>query len=265
MKPYGIKNRSIIVGLLVIVAGVLLYLFNTGILPLTYKHIVFSWQMLLVAIGFSFLFSRHKWFTGVILILVGGFFLLPKLDIEGLELVTQNGWAIILVIVGICILLKAAFHRPFYKNPPFGHHQEHDEKYQRKMGKHEEKNFRKREKRYNESGYIDRNCVFGGTNEKIDCINFKGGEINCVFGGIELDLTDSQLAEGVNYLEVNSVFGGIVLYVPIDWNIEIRQSQVFGNFVDNRPRTSFEINENRTLILNVSSVFGGGEIKCKTE
>jgi predicted membrane protein len=119
--------------------------------------------------------------------------------------------------------------------------------------------------RKNESGYIDRNYVFGGSKEKIDYTGFKGGEVNCVFGGIELNLSDSRLAEGIHTLELNTIFGGIVLFVPLDWNIEIRQTQVFGNFVDNRPKPGFEISENSTLILQVASVFGGGEIKCKSK
>ena len=92
---------------------------------------------------------------------------------------------------------------------------------------------------------------------------FKGGEINNVFGGMEFDLSEAQLAEGTNYLELNSVFGGIILYVPVDWKIEIRQTQVFGHFVDNRAKPGFEIDENRALVIEAHAVFGGGEIRSK--
>ncbi len=266
MRHNRIKIGSIICGLLVIAAGVLLFAFNTGLLPLVYKHVVFSWPMLLIAMGFVFLFSRHKWLGGIILMLIGGFFLLPKLDIEGLSFITQNGWALILMILGVIIVMKALWIGRYlpWRTREFREKwdkrcEQHAEEWEKKRrgGSH------KREKRYTESGYIDRNYVFGGSNEKIDFTDFKGGEINCVFGGMELDLTDSQLAEGVHHLELNSVFGGIVLYVPIDWKVEIRQTQVFGNFVDNRPKPGFEVDENSTLIVEASSVFGGGEIKCK--
>jgi len=43
----------------------------------------------------------------------------------------------------------------------------------------------------------------------------------------------------------------------------VRQTQVFGQFVDNRPKPDFEIDEKRTLIIEANAVFGGGEIKCK--
>ena len=84
-----------------------------------------------------------------------------------------------------------------------------------------------------------------------------------MFGGTELDLSNAKLAEGVNYMEVNLVFGGVVIYVPADWKIEVGQSQFCGRFQDNRPKLEFEVDENRTLILDVNAVFGGGEIKCR--
>jgi predicted membrane protein len=191
--------------------------------------------------------------------LIGGFFLLPKLDIEGLDFVAQNGWAIGLVIGGVLIICKTIRGRNFcHRNP-----EEFRVEMERRREWHKERHSRKRENHRNESGYIERNCIFCGNKEKLDIKNFKGGEINSIFGGIELDLSDAELAEGVHHLELNSIFGGIVLYVPIEWNIEIRQDQVFGQFVDKRPKPGFEVDENSLLILEASSIFGGGEIKCR--
>ncbi len=264
MKQSGIKVSFMVAGLLMIAAGILLYLFNAGILPLGFKSIIFSWPSLMLFGGFACLFSRQKWSMGLILMLLGGFFLLKKLHITNLWFVTQNGWAILLVVIGIIVLCKAVFGRKH-----FYHHrspEECHERFQRREERRREKFSHReysRKDRMEGTGYIDRNYVFGGANEKLDIKDFKGGEINCVFGGMELDLTGSQLAEGTHHLELNSVFGGIVIYVPIEWNIEIRQSQVFGHFADSRQKPSFEVNENRTLILEVTSVFGGGEVKCK--
>jgi len=95
----------------------------------------------------------------------------------------------------------------------------------------------------------------------VESQSFCGGEINCVFGSLQLDFTSAQLAEGENYLEINTVFGGVVLYIPADWKLELRQTNVVGNFVDNRPKPSFEVNDNRKLVLEIASVFGGGEIR----
>jgi predicted membrane protein len=242
---------SIILGLIFLAAGVLLFAFNSGLLMPELRHVVFSWPMFLVALGFAFLFSRDKWVAGVILLLVGGFFLLPRLNIERLDFITQNGWAIGLILVGVIVLFRAVFGRHFLWRTEW-HCPE------KKWDSFGWKNHK------DESGRIDYNCVFTGGKKNLDTKNFRGGEINNVFGGLELDLTDAQMPEGVHFLEINSVFGGVVLYVPVEWKVEIRQSsQVFGSFVDNRPKPSFEVDEKRTLIIEANAVFGGGEIKCK--
>ncbi len=262
MKRNGIKIKTIICGLLFVAAGALLVAFNAGALPLAYKTIIFSWPMLLVAIGFINLFSRHGWFFGIVLMALGGFFLLPKLGIEQLVFISHSGWAIALVIIGVIILCKAVFGRRFFRSYNGDYSGFHFESTYRE-GRHKGRRNRYRENHGNESGYIERNCIFGGGKEKPDIKNFNGGEINCVFGGIELDLSDSRLAEGVHYLELNSIFGGVVLYVPVEWNVQIKQTQVFGRFEDHRPKPGFEIDEKSILIVEANSVFGGGEIKCK--
>ena len=250
MRHNSARKSSIIWGLLIVTAGALLFAFNMGLLPQEYKHVVFSWAMIPVVIGFGMVFSRHSWLGGIILILIGGFFILPKLNIEGLEFITQNGWALGLVLVGIVILFRTIFGKQFLW---IHTHTEWKKK-------HHSYNWKNSE---NSNGFIDRDCVFGGGKEQLNIKEFKGGDINCVFGGIELDLTDSELAEGVNMLEINTVFGGCVLYLPIEWNVEIRPTHVFGQFVDNRPKPSFEVDEKSKLIIEANAVFGGGEIKCR--
>jgi len=248
---------SIIFGLLFLVAGALLFAFNADppLLDVKFKSIVFSWQMALIALGFAFLFSRNKWVAGIILMLIGGFFIMPNLEPVGLVFLSINYWAIGLVIVGVIIICSAIWkHNIWYCKPKVYYAETKREKhcYSHNWSSN-----------HNEAGYLDRNNIFGGSKEKIDFANFKGGEINSVFGGIELDLSDSKLAEGVHHLELNSVFGGMVLFVPVDWNIEMRTTHVFGDFVDNRPKPAFEVDEKRTLIIEANAVFGGGEIRCR--
>jgi predicted membrane protein len=255
MKHHGLKIASVVTGLLVITAGVLLFLFNAGVLDSAYRPVIFSWQMLLIAIGFNGLFSHRSWFFSIALMMVGGFFLLQNLDVPGMVFVNQNLWTILLIFAGLLILSRAIFgkNRFYCRSKRFRRRmEEKDWCDSNNWGKHK-----------GEAGYLDLNYVFSGANEKLSMEVFRGGEINCVFGGLELDFYDCQLAEGISSLEINTVFGGAVLYIPKEWNVEIRANQVFGNFADNRPKPDFEIDKTRLLIINASSVFGGGEIKCK--
>ncbi|GHT66285.1 membrane protein [Bacteroidia bacterium] len=241
-------------GLLIIAAGVLLLMFNAGALPLAYKPIVFSWQMLMIAFGFVNLFSFRKRIPAIVLILLGSFLLLPKLNIDELAFLRGNGWAVFLIVIGVLFLLHLIF-----AHCSRGHHCHHFHTHNRSR----HRGFSVIDDNGSGSGYIDRSYVFNGSKEKIDYKNFKGGEINCVFGGFELDLSDAQLAEGKNVLEINAVFGGITIFVPAHWKVEIAQTQALGGFVDKRPQPSFEVNDNCTLIITGSAVLGGGEIRCK--
>ena len=251
MKHHRLKISSVITGLLVITAGILLFLFNAGVLDPAYRPVIFSWQMLLIAFGFNGLFSPHKQFFGVILMMVGGFFLLQKLNIAGTAFITGNLWTILLVFAGLLILSRAIFGR------------NHSICCSKKLKEKDWCNSNQWSKHKGEAGYLDLNYVFSGANEKLSMEVFRGGEINCVFGGIELDFYDCQLAEGITTLKIATVFGGATLYIPKEWNVEIRANQVFGNFADNRPKPDFEIDKSRILIIDADSVFGGGEIKSK--
>ncbi|NLH23803.1 MAG: cell wall-active antibiotics response protein, partial [Bacteroidales bacterium] len=89
---------------------------------------------------------------------------------------------------------------------------------------------------------------------------FRGGNIESVFGGVTLDLRKTDLQEGVSYLKVSTVFGGVTLFIPPSWNVEIQSDSVFGNFKDNRPYAA-GVDKNSKLIIKAECVFGGGEIK----
>lgn len=255
MKQHGVGQHLIAAGILVILAGILLFAFNAGLIPLVYKPIIFSWPMLLVAIGItSFFNSNHGFTSGFILIIIGTAFLFYKFGSPYLGFEKENIWPLLLIFIGIIIIIGAIKKRHFKKKLKKEHFDLSDS---------EKKVFSKSEDfSRSDSQYIERNYILGGGKERVDSPNFKGGDINCVFGGMELDLSNAQLADGVNQLEINVVMGGVVLYIPQEWKVKIVQSHVFGGFVDNRPQKSFEIDENKTLVIKISSVFGGGEIKC---
>ena len=241
-------------GALVMIAGALLLAFNAGLLPMMYKSIVFSWPSLLIAGGICCLCCRGKRLAGLIMLLLGGFFLLPRLEIDRLYFITQNGWAIALILGGILIIGKTIF----------GRQRSCSEDFRTEFRKEMEYESRKHQGKYKDMpGYVDRTNIFSGGREYCNSKEFKGGEINSIFGGLELDLSDAQLAEGTHTLEINAVFGGCVLYIPLSWNVRIMPTSVFGQFADNRPKMGFEVDEKRMLIIKSNAVFGGGEIKCR--
>jgi len=100
--------KRLLFGVLAVLAGILLLGFNLGLLPLEFKHIIFSWQMLLIALGVINIVSKDSWMAGAILISIGGFFILPKLSIFpfSLDAIIVPG---ILITIGSIVIIKRAF------------------------------------------------------------------------------------------------------------------------------------------------------------
>ena len=59
------RVRTLMFGALVILAGILLLARNTGLLDPSVSRIIFSWEMLLIAIGAVNLFHRHSLIAGI--------------------------------------------------------------------------------------------------------------------------------------------------------------------------------------------------------
>jgi len=258
--------RAAVIGLLIVAAGVLLIMFNNGTLPPEYRHVVFSWPSLLCVFGLLLLLSRQQIFFGLALLLVGGFLLLRKPEFASCESLRKNGLAAVLIAVGLVVVARSMFHRCSHQRWVRLHKKLVDASndYNHDCDCSHSPRDRSHTHFWQKAGYVDYTVVFSGRHQKLDLKEFRGGDITCVFGGIELDLSDAQLTEGEHRLEVTCVFGGVVLYLPIDWRVELHQSASFcGSFVDSRPAPSFAIDEKKLLVIDATAVFGGGEVKLK--
>ncbi|MHC1716841.1 MAG: LiaF domain-containing protein [Candidatus Dojkabacteria bacterium] len=87
---------------------------------------------------------------------------------------------------------------------------------------------------------------------------FKGGEINAIFGGYELDLREATISKDGAKLSVNAVFGGAEVFVPKNCRVVTNGSGVFGGWDPNVKPNDVK---NPVLEITGSAVFGGVEIK----
>ena len=109
---------------------------------------------------------------------------------------------------------------------------------------------------------VDDVSVFGGGNKVISSDNFRGGSITAIFGGSEIDLTNCKLAEGTNILDVVAIFGGTTIIVPRDWNVQLNITPLFGGFSNKTSKIpGIEIDKSKILIVKGLAIFGGGEVK----
>lgn len=225
------SNRPVI-GLILVLIGLFLVLRNTGFFPYGMSRIVFSWPMLLVAIGLVItLGSSGSKSSGVIVMAVGAFFLIPHIFRDAFDI--DLFWPSIFIIIGVIfIFTKRHGWNSVTTTGVIG------------------------------DDYIDYVNVFSGGERQIVSENFKGGKISAVFGGMELDLTQAKLATGSNVIEIACIFGGATLIVPDDWNILIQVTPVLGGFSDSRKLLPGRVvDPTKQLIIKGAVVFGGGEIK----
>lgn len=240
------RRGKILGGLVVLSAGVLFLLREMGFwLP----EWLFTWQMLLITIGlfvgFKHSFRKMSWF---VLVLIGSAFMVQEF-VPGLE-ISRFLWPIIFIIIGLYMIVK-----------PRRNHAEKwkqcQQRYQHKYRHH----YQQAGANYGDTAdHLETSAVFGSVKKNIISKDFKGGEINAVFGGAEINLSQADFQNSVK-LEINAVFGGARLIIPPNWEIKSEMSAVLGSVEDKRPIMRDVVNpEPKILILSGSAVFGGIEI-----
>ena len=101
-------------------------------------------------------------------------------------------------------------------------------------------------------------AVLTGNSQKYISTDFKGGVVSCIMGGAEIDLRQCEL-KGVASLDVTCVMGGCEIRIPDDWNVVFKGSPVLGGFGDSRKSTN--ITTTKTLEITGLILMGGLDIK----
>lgn len=233
-SPY-IKNRRSILGILAIFIGILLLASNFGYLPKNAHHIIISWEMLLIVIGFIQIINHTDKPIGYIILAIGVFFITPDVFHFSFNFM-RLFWPILLVILGISLIMM---------NRSIRYRSHHISK-----------------QTSSESiGYIDEVNIFAGSKRKIVNQAFKGGKSTNIFGGSEIDLSQAKLESGKYVFEITCIFGGMSLIVPSDWVVYTKVTSIFGEFKDRRTIISTNEKPEGELTIIGLALFGGGDIK----
>jgi predicted membrane protein len=110
---------------------------------------------------------------------------------------------------------------------------------------------------------LDSTHIFGGGEYRVTTKNFRGGQINSVFGGFSVDLREADIEGSEAVIEVNSVFGGGEIRVPEAWGVVVSGTGIFGGYGDEtsqRRAPGTEANA-KTLIVKGAAIFGGVVVK----
>jgi predicted membrane protein len=229
------ENKRVYFGIFLIAIGGLWILERLNLIPEVWENIFISWQMLLIGIGVFSLIGGNKT-TGVVLIMIGGFFLIDEVY-EIPRTLRQIGWPVLIIGVGVALLIT---HGRRKNEPKFTGHVSQEG-----------------------MDYFDDLVVFGGREIFVNSQSFYGGKTTSMFGGTEYDLRQAKLSENGAIIDCVALFGGCGFKVPPDWTIKNEVTAIFGAFTDKRGATFGQVvtNPSKTLIIRGFSAFGGVEIK----
>ncbi len=228
-------RAHLLLGIVLMFLGLFLIADLADIVPWKLRDFLFTWQALLIFLGLVFISNKENQGTGIILIAVGSFFLLPRVfDVPYYW--RSLFWPSLLIIGGLVVIFGS-----------------------RRRGS-DGRYFRVHKKRDSNEDWLDDVSIFGGGDRVVTSQQFKGGKMTYIFGGSKIDFSQAKLAPGQQYLEIVMIFGGSKLIIPESWNVKPEVTSVFGGFSDKRVRSIVVPDNDRSLVITGVTIFGGAEV-----
>ncbi len=194
-KPHNNGNKFAII---LIIVGTVALLSKLNVFSAPIASVIFSWQMLLICIGL-YKFIQKRIFMALLTFFVGAFFIIPKIAEILHSFITdlpQNYVGtfcpLLVIAAGITIILHRVFPGKYYHNH-FPHHPHGP----------------KSDTWKNDNGFIFKKSAFQSSEHIILDPEFKGGEVECTFGEVTIDLRRTTLQEGTSVLDIKVGFGAI--------------------------------------------------------
>lgn len=207
-------EAGLVVGLILLALGVLWTLDNLGFVNAgAYLR---WWPALLVAWGVVRVLGvggRRRPVAGGVLVIIGTLLLAD--EIRGLPFGIWDLWPVGLIALGALIIWRA------YRGPV-----------RWRLG--ERIGAKATDTGDPRSSELRSLAIMAGVERKVDSDMFRGGEAVALMGGLEVDLRNARLAEGGAVIDVLVMMGGVELFVPNDWRVEVEAIPFMGAVEDER-------------------------------
>lgn len=227
-KPQGPSAR-LVIGIGITLFGVLLLLDSADVLEA--DRVLRFWPVLLVGVGLVMMrrgLRGGHWFPGAAVLIVGLIFLVQQLGFAELDF--DKLWPLFIILFGLGILTRA-----FRGGRSAG-----------SAGK-------------SADNRLSKIAVLCGLKPSIGAQAFEGGDLTACMGGVDLDLTGAEIAEGGADLDLFVLMGGVGVKVPRDWTVDSRVTPFMGGMEDSTDNT--DADPDKRLRISGFVMMGGVEVK----
>lgn len=192
-----------------------------------------SWPMLLIGIGLLFaVLSGFRHFFWLPVLLAGVFFLLqqqmPQWQLQQFTL------PFIVMLIGLRLMFRRPHVHPFAQEIWWSAGTTQD-------------------------NWLDSTVVLGSVKKQVFPTDFRGGDITCLLGSVDVDLGRARL-QGVARLDITLVCGHAQLALPRDWVVQSDITGIFGGVQDKRSTPLYTAAAGNILVLDGTAFFSHLEI-----
>jgi predicted membrane protein len=249
----GRLTGRVVAGVLLLILGLLFTLDNFGVVNA--GDLFHYWPLILVGVGIVRVIDprRESRVTGVVLILLGGVFLLRTLDLVRFRF--GDLWPFALLLIGGLLVWQSIRGRRFLSSPPSSLDSAATTQTPREIGGPSTL-----QPAANRAAVLNEFVVMAGADRVIHS-DFRGGEVSAIMGGIKVDLRDADMTAETATIEVFVLMGGIEIYVPDTWRVVTQGFPLLGGFVDTTHSVLPAGATPKILVVRGTAIMGGVEVK----
>jgi predicted membrane protein len=187
------------------------------------------WPIILMVIGLVKLLDRRaNRFGPIVLIAIGGFFLLDEANLIDFDLGDLIPLGI--ALIGAKVIWEAVTRRN-----------------------------RATDVVGDSDAVIHSFAMMAGVKRQSTSREFRGGDVNAIMGSVELDLRNAQIREGDDVIvDAFAMWGGVEIKVPTNWRVVGNVLPIMGGFEDNTHPTG---ESGPTVTIRGTAIMGGIEVK----
>jgi predicted membrane protein len=216
------------------------------------------WPLILIGVGATKIsqarFSSQRT-AGFILVAIGAVFLLRTFHFVWFR--GRDLWPAVFLLVGGFLVWQALARR---RQAPSGADGEGSPG-ERVLDNAREGLSASRDGKTELGSVLNEFAFMGGGDRVVRAQDFRGGEITAIMGGFGIDLRGAAIAGDSATINIFTLWGGVDLKVPEDWNVTVAGAPILGVFTNSARAFRQGDAAAKTLVVKGVAIMGGVEVK----